>query len=131
MKKFTCKEMGGPCEEVHRGATAMEIAKQNFAHIMATTDNAHKQMREQMTKTRQGAKQGRVVGAVQQRMGQERGRGLIVWRSSNVGQPNPRHLCRRLINSCLKNYTSKRISAPRERSRLIRFLGPSISSSVL
>jgi hypothetical protein len=27
MKKFTCKEMGGPCEEVREGATAMEIAK--------------------------------------------------------------------------------------------------------
>jgi len=30
MKKFTCKEMGGPCEEVHEGATAMEIAKTQF-----------------------------------------------------------------------------------------------------
>ena len=25
-------------------------AKQNFAHVIATTDNAHKQMRDQMTK---------------------------------------------------------------------------------
>ena len=32
----------------------MEIAKQNFVHIMATTDNAHKQMREQMTKPGKG-----------------------------------------------------------------------------
>ena len=54
MKKFTCKEMGGPCEEVHQGATAMEIANQNFAHVMATTDKAHKQMREQMTKPGKG-----------------------------------------------------------------------------
>ena len=54
MKKFTCKEMGGPCEEVHQGTTAMEIAKQNFAHIMATTDNAHKRMKEQMTKPGKG-----------------------------------------------------------------------------
>jgi len=54
MKKFTCKEMGGPCEEVHEGATAMEIAQQNFAHVIATTDKAHEQMRAQMTKPGKG-----------------------------------------------------------------------------
>jgi len=54
MKKFTCKEMGGPCEEVHEGATAIDIAKQNFAHVMATTDKAHEPMREQMTKPGKG-----------------------------------------------------------------------------
>ena len=50
MKKFTCKEMSGPCEEVHEGGTAMEIAIKSHAHVMANTDEAHKQMREQMTK---------------------------------------------------------------------------------
>jgi hypothetical protein len=50
MKKFTCKEMGGPCEEVYEEETAIEIAKKSHAHVMATTDEAHKQMREQMTK---------------------------------------------------------------------------------
>jgi len=54
MKKFTCKEMGGPCEEVHEGPTAIDIAKQNFAHVMATTDKAHEPMREQMTKPGKG-----------------------------------------------------------------------------
>ncbi|MBM2839478.1 MAG: hypothetical protein HW412_6 [Bacteroidetes bacterium] len=42
--------MGGPCEEVYEGETAMEIAKKSHAHVMATTDEAHMQMREQMTK---------------------------------------------------------------------------------
>jgi len=46
--------MGGPCEEVHEGATAIDIAKQNFAHVMATTDKAHEPMREQMTKPGKG-----------------------------------------------------------------------------
>ena len=87
MKKFTCKEMGGPCEEVHEGATAMEIAKQNFAHVTATTDKAHKQMREQNDKTRQGTKQRRVVGVVQQRMGEEKGRGLIIVLVEKMGMP--------------------------------------------
>jgi len=27
MKKFTCREMGGPCDEVLAGETAMDIAK--------------------------------------------------------------------------------------------------------
>lgn len=48
MKKFTCKEMRGPCDEVFEGETAMEIAKKSHAHVMATTEEAHKQMREQM-----------------------------------------------------------------------------------
>ena len=54
IKKITCKEMGGPCEEVHEGATAIDIAKQNFAHVMASTDKAHEPMREQMTKPSKG-----------------------------------------------------------------------------
>lgn len=50
-KKFTCKEMGGPidCEAIHIGEKAMDIAIKNHAHVMSTTDEAHKQMREQMT----------------------------------------------------------------------------------
>ena len=44
---------------------------------MAAADKAHKQMREQMTKPGKGTKQGRMVGVVQQRMGQEKGRNLI------------------------------------------------------
>jgi hypothetical protein len=50
MKAFTCKEMGGPCDKVYLGETAMEIARQSHAHVMATTDEAHGQMRAQMTK---------------------------------------------------------------------------------
>ncbi len=43
-----------PAKKFMKEPTAMEIAKQNFVHIMATTDNAHKQMREQMTKPGKG-----------------------------------------------------------------------------
>ena len=32
----------------------MDIAKQNFAHVMATTDKAHEPMRERMTKPGKG-----------------------------------------------------------------------------
>ena len=53
MKNFTCKEMGGPCEEVFAGETAMEIAKTSHTHVMATTDEAHRKTREQMTKPSQ------------------------------------------------------------------------------
>ena len=50
MKKFTCREIGGPCDEVFEGETAMDIARQNGAHWMGTTDEAHKPMRDMMTK---------------------------------------------------------------------------------
>ena len=51
MKKFICKEMrmNGGCDEVFEGETAMDIAKQNGAHWMSTTDDAHKAGREMMT----------------------------------------------------------------------------------
>lgn len=49
MKKFTCKEMGGPCDMVFEGETFNEIGEKGGAHIMSSTDDAHKPMREQMT----------------------------------------------------------------------------------
>ncbi len=51
MKKFTCKEMSGPCDEVFEGATAQEVADMGGQHIMSSTDEAHKAMREQMAKS--------------------------------------------------------------------------------
>lgn len=50
MKKFTCKEMGGSCDEVFEGATAEEVVKKGGAHIMSSTDEAHKPVRERMAK---------------------------------------------------------------------------------
>ena len=50
MKKFTCKELGGGCEEVFSGTTAEEVVKKGGQHIMTSTDEAHKQVRERMAK---------------------------------------------------------------------------------
>ena len=51
MKKFVCKEMKmmGGCDKVFEGESAMDIAKQNGAHWMSTTDDAHKAGRDMMT----------------------------------------------------------------------------------
>ncbi len=50
MKKFTCKEMGGSCGEVFEGATADDVVKKGGAHIMSSTDEAHRPVRERMAK---------------------------------------------------------------------------------
>ena len=44
MKKFTCKEImngAGGCDEVFKGETAMDIAKQSSKHFMSSTDETH------------------------------------------------------------------------------------------
>ena len=41
--------MGGPCDEVLEGEKAVDIAIKSHTHVMSTTDEAHKQMREKMT----------------------------------------------------------------------------------
>lgn len=51
MKKFTCREMGGPCDEIFKGATSEEVGNMGGQHIMSSTDEAHKQIREQMSKS--------------------------------------------------------------------------------
>ncbi len=48
MKKFTCKEMGGPCDMEFEGETMQEVAGKGGEHIKSTTDEAHKPMRDQM-----------------------------------------------------------------------------------
>jgi len=48
MKKFTCKELGGPCDEVFEGETAKEVGDKGGAHIMSSTDEAHAELREKM-----------------------------------------------------------------------------------
>jgi len=48
MKKFTCKEMGGPCDAEFSGDTAQAVADQGGKHIMDSTDDAHKPMKDQM-----------------------------------------------------------------------------------
>lgn len=60
MKKFTCREMSGEmnvgCDFVLEGEKAMDIAMKSHAHVSATTDEAHKPMREQMTKPNEEGK---------------------------------------------------------------------------
>ena len=51
MKKFTCREMGGPCDTVFEGTTVEEVANMGGQHIMISTDEAHKPIREQMAKS--------------------------------------------------------------------------------
>ena len=51
MKTFTCKEMGGPCDEAFEGSAAEEVGNKGGQHIMSSTDDAHKPMREQMAKS--------------------------------------------------------------------------------
>ena len=45
MKTMTCKQLGGPCEHQHRGATADEIIKAQDRHlkdVVAGGDDAHR-----------------------------------------------------------------------------------------
>lgn len=48
MKKFTCREMGGPCDEAFEGVTMYDVAGLGGKHIMSSTDEAHKPMRNMM-----------------------------------------------------------------------------------
>jgi hypothetical protein len=41
MKTMTCKQLGGPCDLPHEGATADEVIKLQDAHLKASTDEAH------------------------------------------------------------------------------------------
>lgn len=48
MKKFTCREMGGTCEAEFEGETMEEVVGKGAQHIMTTTDEDHKTMKDQM-----------------------------------------------------------------------------------
>lgn len=51
MKKFTCREMGGTCDEVIEGETADEIGKKGAEHVekmAAQGDESHKALKEGM-----------------------------------------------------------------------------------
>jgi hypothetical protein len=49
MKKFTCRELGGPCDMEFEGETMDEVIGMGAKHIMTTTDEAHEPMKSQMT----------------------------------------------------------------------------------
>lgn len=50
MKKFTCKEMGGPCDVAIEGNTMEEVVQKGGDHLMATadSDSEHQKIAEQM-----------------------------------------------------------------------------------
>jgi len=48
MKKFTCKEMGGSCEESFEGETFKEVGEKGGMHIMNSTDEDHGEIRKEM-----------------------------------------------------------------------------------
>ena len=57
MKTFTCREMGGPCDEQFAGETMQAVADMGGAHIMNSTDEAHAAMKDQMMKSSSEDKQ--------------------------------------------------------------------------
>ena len=57
MKEFTCKELGGSCDEVIRGETKMDIAKKSYEHFMTSNDEGHREMRERMENQSTGDKE--------------------------------------------------------------------------
>ncbi|MBI4066021.1 hypothetical protein HY412_02435 [Candidatus Kaiserbacteria bacterium] len=52
MKKFTCREMGGPCDMEFEGETMHEVAGMGGKHIMGTTDETHKTVRDMMANSK-------------------------------------------------------------------------------
>lgn len=51
MKTMTCSDLGGPCDHVHRGATADEIIKaqdQHLKELVQAGDTAHVPARNDM-----------------------------------------------------------------------------------
>jgi len=57
MKKFTCKELGGVCDESFEGETFREVGEKGGVHIMSSTDEEHAPMREQMASSSEEDKQ--------------------------------------------------------------------------
>lgn len=48
MKKFICREMGGPCDAEISGNTPEEVMNNGVAHVMAAQDETHGKIAEQM-----------------------------------------------------------------------------------
>jgi len=48
--------MGGPCDEAFEGATAEEVGNKGGQHIMSSTDELHKPIREEMAKADEESK---------------------------------------------------------------------------
>lgn len=51
MKAMTCKQLGGPCEQEHRGETADEVIQAQDRHLkeaVASGDTTHRAARDAM-----------------------------------------------------------------------------------
>lgn len=48
MKKLTCKDVGGACDEVLSGETLDELGAMAKKHAMAANDDAHKEKMAEM-----------------------------------------------------------------------------------
>lgn len=48
VKKVTCRDMGGACDEEFEG-TMEEVVQMGAKHLMSTTDEDHRPMRDQMS----------------------------------------------------------------------------------
>lgn len=51
MKRMTCGEIGGVCEEKITGVTFDEIAKKGYEHIAQAADEEHKKLKKQIDST--------------------------------------------------------------------------------
>ena len=48
MAQITCRQMGGPCDEVLEGQTPKDIFARIFMHIKETRDNKHQELFKEM-----------------------------------------------------------------------------------
>ena len=48
MAKITCKQMGGPCDEVLEGHTPKDVFTRVFMHIKETPDKKHQDLFKEM-----------------------------------------------------------------------------------
>ena len=48
MKKITCRQMGGVCDDVIERETPEEVMKKGHEHVQNATDEEHKQLSEKM-----------------------------------------------------------------------------------
>lgn len=56
-KSFSCKELGGVCDEVFTGSDFKAVGEMGGKHIMEATDDAHADLKKQMMESSEDEKQ--------------------------------------------------------------------------
>jgi predicted small metal-binding protein len=56
MKKFTCRDIGGVCDEEITGSTAEEVARKSYQHIKAAGDEEHRELKRTIDDMSEGEK---------------------------------------------------------------------------